>query len=53
MLESASTPKEKGSIIVDQIIRYSNETDMYKNMEQVKLVKTLRRVYEQKTKNNN
>ena len=48
-LEFASTPKEIGRIKVDQTIRYARETDMYKNIQQVKLAKTLRRVYEQKT----
>ena len=48
-LEFASTPKERGRIKVDQTVRYARETDMYKNIQQVKLAKTLRRVYEQKT----
>ena len=48
-LEFASTPKERGRIKVDQTVRYARETDMYRNIQQVKLAKTLRRVYEQKT----
>jgi len=48
VLALASTPKERGRIKVDQTIRYAKETDMYKQIEQVKLAKTLRKVYEQK-----
>ena len=53
LLELAGTLKEKGCIKVDQIVRYADETDIHKNILQVKLVKTLRRVYDQKFKNNN
>ena len=40
-----ATPKQVAKIKLDQIVRYSEETDLYKNIEQVKLAKVLRRVY--------
>ena len=43
-----ATPKQVAKIKLDQIVRYSEETDLYKNIEQVKLAKVLRRVYESK-----
>ena len=49
-LEFATSAKEKGKIKVSQTIRYAKETNMLKNIQQVKLAKTLRRVYEQKNK---
>lgn len=49
ILGIASTSKEREKIKVKQTVRYARETDMYKHIQQVKLAKTLRRVYEQKT----
>lgn len=50
LLEFTSTPKERGRIKVSQTVKYARETNIYINIQQVKLVKTLRRVYERKTK---
>ena len=38
-------PKEKGRIISNQIVEYSQNTDLYRNIERVKFAKTLRRIY--------
>lgn len=53
MLAFARTPKEKMCVQTGQVVEYAYDTDMYENIQQVKLAKTLRRVYEHKTKNNN
>lgn len=50
-LQNASTPTEKGRIKAIQIALYDDKNDTSKNIQQVKLAKTLRRVYEQKLKN--
>ncbi len=43
-----ATPRQVAKIKSDQIVRYSKETDLSKNIEQVKLTKVLRRIYESK-----
>lgn len=44
-------PKEKGRIISNQIVEYSQNTDLYRNIERVKFAKTLRRIYNNKKNN--
>ncbi len=44
-------PKEKGRIISNQIVEYSQNTDLYRNIERVKFAKTLRRIYNNKKDN--
>ena len=48
LLLKTATPKQLAKIKLDQIDRYSRETNLYKNIEQVKLAKILRKVYESK-----
>ena len=44
-------PKEKGRIISNQIVEYSQNTDLYRDIERVKFAKTLRRIYNNKKDN--
>ena len=48
ILELASSQKERDRIRISQAAEYINESDMHKQIEQVKLTKTLRKIYEQK-----
>lgn len=44
-------PKEKGRIISNQMVEYSQNTDLYRDIERVKFAKTLRRIYNNKKDN--
>lgn len=44
-------PKEKGRIISNQMVEYSQNTDLYRGIERVKFAKTLRRIYNNKKDN--
>ena len=44
-------PKEKGRIILNQMVEYSQNTDLYRDIERVKFAKTLRRIYNNKKDN--
>ena len=44
-------PKEKGRIISNQMVEYSQNTDLYRDIERVKFARTLRRIYNNKKDN--
>jgi len=46
-------PKEKGRIISNQMVEYSQNTDLNRDIERVKFAKTLRRIYNNKKIMNN